>query len=221
MSGRRERPGVKLFERLVFFGSFFWQWKKWTMLKNKNMKQINYLLLWLIILILSCNNDDSEPPEPIGPQLPSITTEGLTTFGCLKDGEVWLPDGYHNLFEHNPEATYDEANDFLDILITQSNVNNNGSPEIINITSIIEKVGTYSFFQNVNLTNPIYRDSLTNPGETYKYFKDSTYNNRIEILKLDSINDIISGTFEVRLVNEDLPDTILFSDGRFDSEYTY
>jgi len=71
------------------------------------------------------------------------------------------------------------------------------------------------------MTIPIYRDSCTNPGETHKYFKDTTYNNRIEILELDSINHIISGTVEVRLINEDLPDTILFSDGRFDSEYTY
>ena len=63
------------------------------------MKNKCLLLTWLLAVPLlwgGCdkplfqpNKDNTEEPE----ELPPITTTGENTFGCLVNGEVWLPAG--------------------------------------------------------------------------------------------------------------------------------
>lgn len=50
------------------------------------------LLLFFLTITISCCNkdDDNPPPDPVG-QLPPATQTGAGTFGCLLDGEVFLP----------------------------------------------------------------------------------------------------------------------------------
>ena len=60
------------------------------------MKNITLILLFTIpLLALKCNKDPEPPIEPID-QLPPATQTGENTFGCLVDGEVWLPRGSFN-----------------------------------------------------------------------------------------------------------------------------
>ena len=49
-------------------------------------------LLLTITLIISCGNDDGQPTNPID-QLPAATQTGANTFGCLLDGEAFIPNG--------------------------------------------------------------------------------------------------------------------------------
>jgi hypothetical protein len=49
-----------------------------------------------------------------------------------------------------------------------------------------------------------------------------TPNNSLTILKLDTVNNIISGTFQFDAINEeDDTDTIKIREGRFDVKFTY
>lgn len=64
-------------------------------MKNNFFKLIDlpkYILLIFLATTISCCNDDddSPPPDPVD-QLPPATQTGEGTFGCLLDGEVFLP----------------------------------------------------------------------------------------------------------------------------------
>ncbi len=51
----------------------------------------NTILLLLTLFTLSCcKNDDDTPTNPID-QLPPATQVGANTFGCLLDGQAFLP----------------------------------------------------------------------------------------------------------------------------------
>ncbi len=58
-------------------------------------QRLLYNLLLLSCLLLGrcqCAREEVKPkPEPQPQQLPSETMEGKGTFGCLVNGEVWLP----------------------------------------------------------------------------------------------------------------------------------
>ncbi|KAB5491377.1 hypothetical protein [Flagellimonas hadalis] len=54
---------------------------------------MNYLLLWLLILGFSCNNDDDTLGNPMD-ALPPATQTGEQTFGCLIDGRPFFPDKF-------------------------------------------------------------------------------------------------------------------------------
>ena len=55
----------------------------------------NMLLILLLTLLNSCGNDDDQPTNPID-QLPAATQTGANTFGCLLDGEAFIPSGGTN-----------------------------------------------------------------------------------------------------------------------------
>ena len=70
------------------------------------MKKLTLILLFTIpLLALKCNNDP-EPNDPID-QLPPITQTGENTFGCLVDGEVWLPKG--SLLKQDISVDYNKS----------------------------------------------------------------------------------------------------------------
>jgi len=50
------------------------------------------VLLCLLVLLTGCKKDESSP-------LPKATQEGKNTFGCLLDGQVFLPTPSHNIFQ--------------------------------------------------------------------------------------------------------------------------
>ena len=60
------------------------------------MKKITlYLCAICLLFVTSCNNDDDQPQSPID-QLPAATQTGENTFGCLLDGEPFIPGGTQN-----------------------------------------------------------------------------------------------------------------------------
>ena len=58
------------------------------------MKKYYFLLVYILLALPSCKKDKEisggggQTPQ----QLPPITTEGKNTFGCLVNGQVWLPE---------------------------------------------------------------------------------------------------------------------------------
>ena len=59
------------------------------------MKKL-FLFVTITFLLSCCNkNDDDTPTNPLE-QLPPATQTGANTFGCLLDGELFLPSGGFN-----------------------------------------------------------------------------------------------------------------------------
>lgn len=67
--------------------------------------------LWLLLIALcglftACKKTVTPIPTPIVEQLPPATQEGKNTFGCLINGNVWVP--YKTDFSRKLEVWYDQ-----------------------------------------------------------------------------------------------------------------
>ena len=170
------------------------------------MKPLIQLLLsiaftCLLLASMGCSDDDSELPAP--------TQEGLNTFGCLVNGEIWSPKG--NVGYSNLDISYDpnlEGGSFD--LATYRIINNEDQDYIYMYSPNVQNVGSYSLsieegvvtFDNLPLCNydrdtSVYRTGILN------------------ITRLDLEQAIISGTFEFTLAKPNC-DTIRVTKGRFD-----
>jgi hypothetical protein len=165
------------------------------------------LLTSFILLASQCKNDDDNktPLAPID-QLPPPTQEGKYTFGCLVNGEAWIP-----------RTTTDM------VAIYQQGVLSIGADVDSKEESIIFVIRDTSI-----ITDKIY--TLNDPPITEAKFysvegtvwcdynSDDTINGYITLSRFDKINYIISGQFKFTTVNSDC-DTIRVTDGRFDMKY--
>ena len=184
------------------------------------MKKLNYILfcLPLFFLAASCNDDDDLQPLPGESPLETlnrlvpITQTGAGTFGCLVNGEVWIPevDGSSDVAA---DAIF-SSSELLEISCTKEPLTDNRY-NILTIGSRIE-VG------------------LKTPMTIGRFFDDNQSGNcvvieiniselhyiRIDFLDQDS--QIISGHFECTMQEPDCPNTkIEITHGRFDLNYRF
>lgn len=175
------------------------------------MKQL--LIVLILILTLSCcKDDDVTPIKPID-QLPPATQTGANTFGCLLDGEAFLPDGRH--------LSLDCVYQFVDggyHFALQGN-RRDGNSNLIAIALgtnnlIIAEGTTYNLYENIS-TNA----SGANFFNTFLDYTTQIYTGELIITKLDQINQIVSGTFWYDI--KDYNDVVHhIREGRFDMRYT-
>ena len=172
------------------------------------MKQLqSILILATIFTFHSCNlfNMDNDPT------LPDITQEGKGTFGCMIDGELFIPKGPDPTggFRGNPHAKFIEVSGTLRIIAQNTDtwsVNLSGS------TGIFSE-GEYEIRNTGTVTNLL--TSTCN-----KYLVDTT-NSSLIINYLETDLDIVSGVFSGQFINEcDSTIIIQVTDGRFDLTYT-
>jgi hypothetical protein len=165
------------------------------------------------VLAFSCKKKECDNPDVVDginlTELPPATMTGANTMGCLINGEVWLPLSKNILgdlvYDINFSVTsvdqggvsvqahrkYDDFYDRMSI----------GAEEAVD-------VGIFAIPSWINE----YLDVNSNCG----YFDlDSTYNNFIEITKLDHNEEIVSGLYQMRVVNDEC-DTLTITQGRFD-----
>jgi hypothetical protein len=145
-------------------------------------------------------------------RLPPITTEGRNTLGCLVNGEVWLP-----LRSFAQGGIYSELQVGVDTVGVNIYGDNAKSDDGI----------TISFFDSPTLQTDLNYD-LTNPGFHVEYsknadkivcFYDSVLSGNVKLLKFDTNNQIISGTFEFKVYSIACNGTVTVSEGRFDVLY--
>ena len=177
-------------------------------------------LLWLVLaclLFTTCKKNDNPNPADQGEQLPPITQEGKNTFGCLLNGQVWLPGG--NFGTPNFRVNYDPSYDGGTFdLRTYRYLRKDGTDEqyIIMYANNIMTTGTYNF-SNIQQTNV----SLNDRATSCYYDSRDELNYAIgsfTITKFDETNRIIAGTFEFILAKPGC-DTIRVTQGRFDKRF--
>ncbi|MDX9854428.1 MAG: DUF6252 family protein [Tenuifilaceae bacterium] len=179
------------------------------------MRHLRLLLLSVLTLCAtSCTEKDYEE------KLPPETQEGRYTFGCLVNGEIWLPEGMplsipKLIGRMDKECTYFAmvANrgrrESISIIIKNENITQ-GKTIPVNINE--ESFASYENTCDIGFFCE-YRSTALGPGE-------------LTITKLDTTNRIISGrfSFEATLFDVQNPDcscasSFSITEGRFDIKY--
>jgi hypothetical protein len=181
-------------------------------------------LLFLLILVLpllaeKCDKNEIKPNEELD-KLPPASQTGAYTFGCLINNIAFKPNGGIFAGSHL-RAFYQYTDDTYYFNVTGSkNADTEKLPAVtIETTAIIIKPGktyklmgrkrgsafaTYNFFTPDH--NKVSYDTGNGKGELY-------------ISKLDSVNQIVSGTFWFDGLNPQ-GDIVQVREGRFDLRFT-
>jgi len=163
----------------------------------------NLLLILILISSVSCIRDDDDGTRSF---LPSTSTEGKNTFGTIINGEVFIPKKEQgSLFDASNVL---EANYFYENYLASEgyvlNISayNDFTRKGININFYqgiepLQEGMTYQFQENSpNNIHGIF--TWVNDPNTQNYrgeYYTKANSGELSIIKLDTINNIISGTF--------------------------
>lgn len=187
--------------------------------------------LTFILIASSCQKEDIK----VADELPPITQEGLNTFGCKIDGEVLVPKdgdpgflsrGTKGLTAGNPHAGENPVKSYF--FIRALNGQDEGGDYIFLYIPELQVAGEYELGNSTGSTtyennspNHAIVLSYENGSDSEKYisFENS---GKINISRFDTINSIISGTFEFQAIKESDPfsDTLSVTNGRFDINWS-
>jgi hypothetical protein len=179
-----------------------------------------FLFIALLYCLPACRKDP-DPKEPLA--LPPITTEGLNTFGCYINGELFVA-RTDNLV--NQKIFVEYYNGTLELVGTTSLKLEN--PEIL------ESIGLYvrsDWSNNMILTGNLPLDF--SPPTDSAYAKHNNWSNVINyafitdkirkgnlcIIFHDSVNRILSGTFWFDAYDASNDTLVQVREGRFDVNY--
>lgn len=186
------------------------------------LRSIGFLLVFFVAHP-QCKK--SNPSPNILPVLPAATQEGKNTFGCTINGEVWIPFYQCGIIEipnhckelqsavTNPDTTSKLPVDFQ-LSVERELTIGGGSFSAFYIGARIMKTGSVGN----SLVVTLIRDSLN----YHPQYPINSASNTINITKLDTVNQIISGTFNFTLYGPYGPsggDSLVVTDGRFDVTY--
>jgi hypothetical protein len=174
----------------------------------------------IVLVLTSCQKDDINPNE-----LPPASSTGAETLGFLIDGSGWAPAGrtcgIYGCADNKVEASSSVANGRRQLLLTAARTDGSRNESFI--------------LQLDSLPGPgEYRSNSSGPGATGGeagtkiYFANSREGRQyqsqpgtatITITKVDTVQNIVSGTFEGQLSRLDGSGTVQVSSGRFDVLY--
>lgn len=196
------------------------------------MKQIK-LLLFIIIctnIFVACKKTKAEPEtDTTAAQiqlLPAITQTGANTFGCLLNGNAWLPKGVDGNIP-NSKLTIDNTTPNGIFLLTNYRVFDNFKDRMTFFSDSIKAVGTYPIKTN-SKTLFTYGKYKPDNSASYCEFDNSNYgiyggniyniDGYIKITRYDTVNKIYSGEFEITFINNacELGSPVKITNGRFD-----
>jgi len=185
----------------------------------------NILLMGFAVLITmtSCLKDLFDK------KLPPATQTGANTFGCKIDGKPWVPDGTHDLFVSIPAlAAYIHQSQGIKYLYISARKD----PSAFNkeedayddmdidviLPSTPGEVIIDKTCSSCDLYCPFSSLGLKIKGLFYGgcYITDSFHPGKIHFTRIDTLNRIVSGTFEFKAIDKNTGKTISVTDGRFD-----
>jgi hypothetical protein len=183
-------------------------------------KEIILLLLLLAIgstWLLSCTKDpppNTNPPPIDYTVLPPITQTGANTFGCLVNGEVWVPRVELWVPWYDLAASFSEK-DGSGIGSITCRLLTEDQDDFMQVVFGPTLLKTGEYFGGVN-----YASLRIGSMPRYKSSPLDSLLNRVSVTLIDTTQNIISGTFQFILRNsQGPPDIIMITDGRFDMRY--
>ena len=189
------------------------------------MKYFILIVLSLVFFGSSCKKNKNS--NPIN-QLPPETQTGANTFGCLVNGEVFKPGGASLTggslscnFQYlgaGPNGGY-----FFRLAAISRN-NNSGESKSIGLFTdslkILQGVEYIYIAPRIKGTAyALYGYTKNNPLTIDDYETNSLNTGKLQIKKLDTVNQIISGIFSFDGANS-IGQKVKVREGRFDVRYT-
>lgn len=187
------------------------------------MRTSAFFLLIFLLIVTACKKDQTKPQL----QLPPITTEGLNTFGCKVNETIIVPEASSGFLMIISGIISDmEMNDSCPALRVE--IYNATSKNIIGFRLMLKDLLNV---KEINFEPHSFEDNCHNAAYYYPNLKDEDYqgNNpgyftfdslsgKATILRIDTTNHIISGTFyfKVKDYKGNMADV---KDGRFDLKY--
>ena len=180
------------------------------------MKTNIIFVLALSVLALQCKEDEPEVVNQLA-LLPPATRTGEHTFGCLVNGQAWVPKTSTDMV-----ALYESG-----LLQIGASVKRKGIDQKLGILlrqDILEE-GVYNLLED-SLYGADFTDSseerMNAAGTDYEGICEYEYEDLIDgtltITHFDNENFVISGTFAFTTATDDC-DTLRVTDGRFDMHY--
>ena len=184
---------------------------------------MKYLILAVCLTILMMAGCKKNKPKTELEKLPPITQTGANTFGCLINGQVFLPKGpslnpiltcYYQYIYSPSSSGY----------VFQVAARDNSHPSILNSVNILcdsvklEESKTYTLQEVVRgLSRGNYRHFTDTSLDDF--FTYSPFSGELFLKRFDETNQIASGTFWFNAVDTN-GDTVHVTDGRFDMQFT-
>jgi len=186
------------------------------------MKFIHLLTIFsLFFITITASDCKKHTLNPVD-QLPPETQTGANTFGCLINGEAFLPEGpslapilqcaYQYL-----NTNYDRGYFFQ---LSASHKNNTTDVLSVGIFTDSLIISTGNFLLENNQKGSAYGLYTRYTGTVHvKYYTSKDLPGELTITKFDEINQIVSGTFWFNLITSS-GDTLKITNGRFDMQFT-
>ncbi|MFD1015467.1 hypothetical protein [Winogradskyella rapida] len=169
------------------------------------------LVLTITLTLNCCNNDDDQPTNPID-QLPPATQTGENTFGCLLDGEAFIPSGGTNPLD----CVYQFVNGEYYFGLQGNKRDQDNHLITISLSTNALEINESNYILRNNEFGNAYAGYLY---ATLPSFTSLNYGGELTITKLDTENYIVSGTFWFNI--EDQNGTVHeIREGRFDMHYS-
>ena len=170
-------------------------------------KNYSLVALSFFVLIAGCKKE-------LDDKLPPLTFEGKNSFGCKIDGVSWTPKGHHDLgigywvpptggglyqkYTNSKFGVYISANSLWTSIIIY--LENNGTSNYPLVRKYnLDEAGCFAGFRS---TGGLYSDYIRSGW--------------VELLKVDTVNSIVSGRFEFNAYNYATSMENKITEGRFD-----
>ncbi len=172
-----------------------------------------FLIIVGLFIITSCDKDDDQNPID---KLPPITQKGAQTFGCLINGQPFIPPVFGR---NSPRAFYQFVRGAYTLGISAKKGGGEELQTLIIGALDIETLETGSYELKSEDSSNFFAKYLLGGGIVQTSVTTNNNPGKLIISKHDKENYIISGTFSFNIKDNNGND-IKVTDGRFDLNYT-
>ena len=186
------------------------------------IKSFIHFVLFFLFVFSSANCKKHRPLGNPVDQLPAETTTGTNTFGCLINGQIFLPKGLSLSPILQCAYQYVNTNYSRGYFFQLSAANKSNSSDVFGLgiftDSLPISVGSF-VLKNSQKGNAYGQYSRFNNPQSNVITTQNDLRGELVITKFDEVNQIVSGTFWFSVVKSP-GDTLKITDGRFDMKFT-
>lgn len=160
------------------------------------------------------------PVDPLS-QLPPATQTGARTFGCLINGQKFVPENKNLIQGPVLQCNYIYTGGGYHLTVAGGSITSDGrlNGVIVGTDSLAIAQGGVYTFKTFASGNALASYTIYPQVGIIQYVTNTTLSGQLNITKLDTVKQVVSGTFYFTAVN-DSNDTVKVTGGRFDMPYT-